>query len=213
MHERYPHFKRRLLIAQASMFALPFGKGTFDYVYSLGVLMHTGNTLKAVAKACEQVKDGGEINIWLYCSAPLAYDATESTRRDVLTLANVSSFMKRLRYPMFWIHLFRKLGHSNSLRIVKLFSSDSIYKLSKKRGFGWIGTVFPGVDHPDQSYRLITNYDGYINNWSDTWSEHEIFPVLKSNSMVILGMSERRLGLWVKKLPGFYPQTGEKESA
>lgn len=202
---RYPQFKKKLLIVQASVFSLPFPKAAFDYVYSLGVLMHTGDTLLALEKTCEQVKPGGEINIWVYCSEPLAYDATEPNRENALTLSNLSSFSKRIKYPMFWIHLFRKIGHKLTLRIVKFFSSESIYRLSKIRGFQWIGVIFPSVDHPDYDYRLINNYDGYVNNWCDTWSEHELFPVLKKHSIAILGLSSWRLGIWGKKNLDFYP--------
>jgi SAM-dependent methyltransferase len=209
VEERYPQFKKNLLIVQASVFALPFPGATFDYVYSLGVLMHTGSTLRALGHACRQVKPGGEINVWIYCSEPLAYDAVEESRGEALTLGNVSRFRARLKFPMFWIHLFRKIDHGLALRIIKFFSSETIYRLSKRRRFQWLKTIFPGVDHPDYDYRLINNYDGYVNNWCDTWSEHEIFPVLQENSIAILGVSTWRLGIWGKKIPGFYDGSGE----
>lgn len=214
VEDRYPHLLPRLLIVQASVFALPFPKDQFDYVYSLGVLMHTGDTLKALDSACKRVKAGGEINAWIYCSEPVAYDAAESSRKpDVLTLGNVSRFVGRLRFPMFWIRLFRKLDHGTVLRIVRFFSSEAVFQLSKKRGLRWLCTLFPMVDHPDPDYRLINNYDGYVNNWCDTWSEHEIFPVLKDNSIAILGMSSWRLGIWGRKMTGFYPNPDGGESA
>jgi SAM-dependent methyltransferase len=206
VEEQYPHLLPKLLIVQASVFSMPFPKEQFDYVYSLGVLMHTGDTLKALAIACNQAKPGGDINAWIYCSEPVAYDAVESSRKpEILTLGNISKFVNRLRFPMFWIHLFRRLDHSTTLRIVRFFSSEDVFQLSKKRGFRWLRTLFPTVDHPDPNYRLINNYDGYVNNWCDTWSEHEIFPVLKSHSIAILGMSEWRLGIWGRKMADFYP--------
>lgn len=206
VEERYPELLPKLLIVQGSVFALPFPEQQFDYVYSLGVLMHTGDTLRALDAACRQVKPGGEINAWIYCSEPVAYDAVEPTRRpDVLTLGNISKFVRRLRFSMFWIHLFRKIDHSIALRIVKFFSSETIFKLSERRGFRWLRTLFPTVEHPDPDYRLINNYDGYVNNWCDTWSEHEIFPVLRDNSIALLGVSAWRLGVWGRKIVGFYP--------
>ena len=39
------------LIVQASAFELPFAEGTFDYVFSLGVLHHTGDTRKAIGRS------------------------------------------------------------------------------------------------------------------------------------------------------------------
>ena len=67
------------------------------------------------------------------------------------------------------------------------------------------------MEHPDFHYRLINNYDGYVNNWCDTWSEHEIFPLLKKNSIAILGMSSWRLGIWGRKLIDFYPMQTESK--
>lgn len=213
VEERYPQFKKRLLIVQASVFELPFAAASFDYVYSLGVLMHTGDTLTAIRNACDRVKPGGEVNIWVYCSEPLAYDAVEPSRKETLTLGNVEKFRKRLRYSMFWIHLFRKIDHDLALKIIRFFSSDTIYNLSKRRGFRWIERLFPTVHHPDFAYRLINNYDGYVNNWCDTWSEHELFPVLRENSIVILGMSDWRLGIWGRKVSDFYPTKPDSEVA
>jgi SAM-dependent methyltransferase len=205
VEERYPQILPKLLIIQASVFALPFPKEQFDYVYSLGVLMHTGDTLKGLDIACNLVRPGGEINVWIYASETVAYDAVELSRKpDILTMKNFSKFVGRWRFPMFWIHLFRKINHSISFTIVKFFSSEFVFQLSKSRGFRWLRTLFPTVDHPDADYRLINNYDGYINNWCDTWSEHEIFPVFRKNSIIILGISSWRLGIWGKKVMNFY---------
>src|SRR5690242_9475775 len=66
---RSPEFLDRILFVQASIFALPFRPGSFDYVYSLGVLHHTGNTREAIRAAASLVADGGELNFWIYAAA------------------------------------------------------------------------------------------------------------------------------------------------
>ena len=58
--------------------------------------------------------------------------------------------------------------------------------------------------HPDRDYRFINNYDGWCNTWADTWSEHEIFPVLQEQNIVIKGISQWRTGIWGVKLKDFY---------
>ena len=206
--ERYPELRRRLLIVQANVFSLPFAPSTFDYVYSLGVLMHTGRTLDALDRACRLVKDGGELNVWIYGSEVLAYDAVEPGREKVLNLFNIDPFLKQQRPPMRWIHWFRTIRHDHAVRIVRFFSSDFIYRLGKRPRFTWIARLFPTVDHPDRDYRLINNYDGYVNNWCDTWAEHELFPVLRRHSIALLGIGSWRVGLWGRKIPGFYPGSG-----
>lgn len=205
--KRYPTLIRRFLLVQASVFELPFLEDSFDYVFSLGVLMHTGDTLKALDNVLRLLRDGGEANIWLYCSEPVAYDAVEPNRGSVLTVNNIRPFLRRTRVAMFWIHLFRRVSHGMALSILRFFSSDSIYRLSRVRGFRWIRSVFPMVEHPDPGYRLINHYDGYVNNWCDTWAEHEIFPTLRKNDIAILGMSGWRLGIWGKKDKRLYRST------
>ena len=166
--------------------------------------MHTGRTLEALSRACSLVKDGGEINVWIYGSEPLAYDAIEPGRESVLNLFSTGAFLRRQKWPMRFIHWFRRMPHDRAVAIVKWFSSDFMYRLAKREGWRWLGRLFPTVDHPDRDYRLINNYDGYINNWCDTWSEHEVFPVLRRHSIAVLGFGTWRLGVWGRKLPGFY---------
>lgn len=57
----------RLHIVQASVFALPFRPGTFDTVYSHGVLHHTYSTEMAFRKVAQLPKlNGGMLYIWVY---------------------------------------------------------------------------------------------------------------------------------------------------
>jgi ubiquinone/menaquinone biosynthesis C-methylase UbiE len=51
---------------QADIMNLPFEEGTFDVVYSIGVLHHTPDTRQAFLKLARLVKPGGRIAIWVY---------------------------------------------------------------------------------------------------------------------------------------------------
>lgn len=204
LDERYPELKRKILIVQASILEPPFAPETFDYVFSLGVLMHTGDTRKALDTTCRMVKPGGELNAWIYSSGTIAIDAIEAGRDTVMTIANARPTLRIWRQAMFWIRLFRAIDHKHAVRILRLMSSDRVYGLSGRRPFRWIRRIFPMVEYPDAGYRLINNYDGYVNNWCDTWSEGELFPVLQRNSVALLGLSTWRLGFWGRKIPGFY---------
>ena len=51
---------------KADLLQLPFAEGTFDYVYSLGVLHHLGNTETAVRALAAQLKPGGRLRVYLY---------------------------------------------------------------------------------------------------------------------------------------------------
>ena len=51
---------------QGDLFKLPFKPGVFDVAYSIGVLMHTGNSEAAFKSTASKVKHGGLIGISVY---------------------------------------------------------------------------------------------------------------------------------------------------
>jgi len=53
-------------IFQADCFNLPFAAGSFDFIYSIGVLHHTPNCEQAFKGLVKYLKPGGSIAIWLY---------------------------------------------------------------------------------------------------------------------------------------------------
>ncbi len=201
---RYPQLLKRILIVQANIFAMPFPRESFDFVMSLGVLMHTGDTKRALSSAFDLLKPGGTVNFWIYASEPVAYDVGEKERTNVYDMQTFRALQSRYRRVLFWLQLFRHIPHKRSLRIVQFMSSDFVYELLKRPRFAFLQNWFPIVDHPDAAYRLINNYDGYVNTWADSWSEHEIFPVLKRHGIVVRDIADWRLGVWGIKQPEFY---------
>jgi SAM-dependent methyltransferase len=57
---------RRAHFVQASVFALPFERGQFDFLYTHGVLHHTWSTAAALEHGAAIVRDGGSLYIWVY---------------------------------------------------------------------------------------------------------------------------------------------------
>ena len=53
-------------IAQADIGALPFKPGSFDFIFSIGVLHHTPDARAYFRKLIPLLKPGGEIAIWVY---------------------------------------------------------------------------------------------------------------------------------------------------
>ena len=64
----YRNFRDRpnVFIAQADIGSLPFAEGTFDYIFSIGVLHHTPDTRKYFLSLVPLLKPGGTIAIWVY---------------------------------------------------------------------------------------------------------------------------------------------------
>jgi len=56
----------RLHVVQADVYALPFAPGTFDFVYSLGVIQHTPDVKETVDALARALKPGGEIVVDVY---------------------------------------------------------------------------------------------------------------------------------------------------
>ena len=56
----------RLKLFQASIYELPFAKGSFDKVFCFGVLQHTNDFKKSVECLVEMLKPGGELVIDFY---------------------------------------------------------------------------------------------------------------------------------------------------
>lgn len=205
--ERFPEYRRKIVLVQGNVIAMPFKNEQFDYVLSLGVLMHTGRTLEAIRQASRVLRYGGQINFWVYSAASVHNETREPEGR-----AGLMTFWNFIPYQLYFakvtaqIHLFRIMPHSLVVRIIRLFSSGFWYRLCTTPGLRWLGAlVFYTVKHPDKGYRFINNYDGWCNSWAENWSEQELFPALRSGELVIKGMSDWRVGIWAEKIKGFYP--------
>jgi hypothetical protein len=166
--------------------------------------MHTGDTKRALSAVFDLLKPEGNVNFWIYASEPVAYDASEKDRGHTYDMQNFKTLQKKYKRVLFWLKLFRRIPHDRSLRIVKFMSSDRVYNLMRRPRLTFIQNWFPTVDHPDAAYRLINNYDGYINSWADSWNEQELFPLLKQHGIVIRDIAAWRLGIWGIKRPEFY---------
>ena len=53
-------------VAQADLFRTPFASGSFDQIYSLGVLDHTPDPRRAFLELARLLKPGGRIAVWVY---------------------------------------------------------------------------------------------------------------------------------------------------
>ena len=208
MLERFPEYRRKLLLVQGNILAMPFRNEQFDYILSLGVLMHTGKTLEAIRQAARVLRYGGEINFWVYAAASVHNQAREPEGRGgLMTFLSFIPYQLHFAKVTAQINLFRAMPHALVVKIVRMFSSDFWYRLCTTPGIRWFGAViFWTVKHPDKEYRFINNYDGWVNTWAENWSEQELFPAIRSGELAIKGMSDWRVGIWAEKVSGFYPR-------
>ncbi|MGQ0670856.1 MAG: methyltransferase domain-containing protein [Actinomycetota bacterium] len=53
-------------LVQADLRSLPFAPGSFDLVFSIGVLHHTPDTFQSLARIAALVRPGGTLAVWVY---------------------------------------------------------------------------------------------------------------------------------------------------
>jgi ubiquinone/menaquinone biosynthesis C-methylase UbiE len=64
--QRFVGLRPHVHLVQADLFHLPFRPGTFDHVFSIGVLHHAPDTQAAFASIVRFAKPNGQVAIWVY---------------------------------------------------------------------------------------------------------------------------------------------------
>lgn len=110
---------------QADIMNLPFPDGTFDAIYSIGVLHHTPNTRKAFLSLTRLLKPGGRIAIWVYSTKlRLAFGGEIlrllTPRLPKKTLLSAS----RLAIPLYHLHQVPIIGLGSQLLLPTSLNSD-----------------------------------------------------------------------------------------
>jgi SAM-dependent methyltransferase len=96
---------------QADIMNLPFPDGSFDLIYSIGVLHHTPDTKAAFLKLVPLLKPGGGIAIWIYSRELRAFFGSELLRR--ITPRLPKSWLLgacRIAIPLYYIHRIPRVG-------------------------------------------------------------------------------------------------------
>lgn len=119
-------------VAELSVFALePATVGTYDVVYSWGVLHHTGDMYRAIKQACEMVVPGGRLALALYGKTRFCGIWTKIKRWYVHAPAHQQRLAEKLYIKLFGAYLL--------LRGRRL--STHIDNYDKKRGMNFFHDV------------------------------------------------------------------------
>lgn len=134
---------------QADIFNLPFAEGSFDYIYSLGVLHHTPDTRRAFLGLTRLLKPGGRITIWVYARRRFMYNGSEILRPLTSRLPKpLLLSLCRVAVPLYHIHRIPALG------VVS-------------------GAILPTSRDPDPAWRWLDTFDWYspTYQWKHTHEE------------------------------------------
>ena len=149
-HHPLAHF------AQADIFQLPLKEGTFDFIYSIGVLHHTPDPQAAFQGLVRFLKPGGRISISLYAAYNKVYVASTT----------------------FW----RKLTTRMPQKLVYYLSHMSIplYYFYKTPFVGLPFKSFLPVSlHPDPEWRVLDTFDLYTPTYQSYHTHYEVFQWFK----------------------------------
>jgi len=163
-----------VMIVQSDLMKLPFKPGTFDIVYSIGVLHHTSNTKKAFENIAKYVKPGGILAIWVYRKNTFIQEIINSILRSVTTrlpykvlhyLSVFGAFLGGI--PVLNKTLSRIINFSNhpdwNLRVCDTFdwfSPKYQYHHTVKEVYGWFNELgFTDIKFlPPQKSGLLYNW-------------------------------------------------------
>jgi SAM-dependent methyltransferase len=92
-------------LVQGDILDVPFKKNSFDYVYSNGVIHHTGDTRKAFNTLAALVKPGGGMDLWLYPKKDFFWESIMYVGRGVTTRIHpaILSKLVYLLVPLLYI--------------------------------------------------------------------------------------------------------------
>jgi SAM-dependent methyltransferase len=80
-------------VVQGNLINPPLAPHSFDVVYSLGVLHHTPDTLRAFQSIARLVKPGGHLAVWLYRRNTFVQEVLNSSARAITTRLPVSAVL------------------------------------------------------------------------------------------------------------------------
>lgn len=149
-------------VVQADVYRLPLRPGSFDFVYSFGMLQHTPDVEKAFLALPQQLKEGGQLavdvypKLWRNVLWPKYWLRPFTRRLSAPALLRLSTFLVRLLLP-----LSNAIGRipmaGRKLRyLLPVVNYQGVYPLSEAQQREWsvldtFDMLSPAHDHPQSS--------------------------------------------------------------
>jgi len=175
---------RDFVAFQADVFALPFAPGTFDCIYSMGVLHHTPDCEKAVKILPQYLKPGGTLAVWLYSGYNKWYRFSDQYRKITHRMSPraLHGFF-RVAVPVFyWL--------DRGLRVVPVVG---------KPAAGVVHHVFPVNRHPDPEVRVLDTLDWYSPKYQSKHTYEQVFRWFEDCGLEALSIGQVPVGVRGRK--------------
>lgn len=166
---------REFMAVQADVFALPFAPGSFDFIYSIGVLHHTPNCEQSVKTLPQYLKPGGVLAVWLY-----------------------SGYNRWYRFS----DIYRKVTTRLSPRTLHALLSVAVPVINTVdrglRAIPWIGRpisgvvrhLFPVNRNKQPSWRVLDTFDWYSPTYQSKHTYEQVFRWFEDCGMEDLHVGE-----------------------
>lgn len=151
--------RKNVAILQANVFQPPFRDGSFDLIYSIGVLDHTPDCGKAFRQLPRLLKPGGRIAIWVYHTSD--------------TWGFTADLYRRVT-----VHMPHRLLHAICHLAVPLYYLDRIPVV---RSLIW--RLFPHSGHPKAEWRVLDTFDWYSPRYQSRHSREEVAEWFRSEGL------------------------------
>jgi len=174
---------RNATIFQADVFQLPFASGSFDFIYSIGVLHHTPNCEQAVKVLPKLLKPGGRIAVWLYSAYNHWYRMSDVYRK--VTRRMPPPLLHKLCYaviPLYGIH--------QVLRKIPLVGKPTSAALA---------LLIPMAFNKDAKWRVLDTFDWYSPWYQSKHTYEEVFRWFESCGLEDLRVIEQPIAVQGRK--------------
>jgi SAM-dependent methyltransferase len=188
---------RAATIFQSDVFQLPFAPGSFDFIYSIGVLHHTPNCERAVKVLPKLLKPGGRIAVWLYSSYNPWYRMSDLYRK--VTRRVSPKMLHKLCYaviPLYGVH--------QVLRKIPLVGQPAS---------GALAWLIPMSFNQDATWRVLDTFDWYSPWYQSKHTYEEVFRWFESCGLEDLRVIEQPIAVQGRRplVPESVPALGTGE--
>jgi len=181
-------------IFRADVFSLPFAPGSFDYIYSLGVLHHTPNCEQAFKRLPRLLKPGGSIILWVYSGYNRWYRMSDLYRRVTHRLPSRGLHaLCHVAVPLYYVHkaLRRLPGMGRSL-------SNLLH------------VALPISMHPNAAMRVLDTFDWYSPSYQSKHTYEEVFRWFESSGLEDLRVMHEPISVRGRRPPENIIVAGER---
>jgi len=170
---------RKATFFQADVFHLPFAPGSFDLIYSIGVLHHTPDCERAFKMLPGLLKPGGRIAIWLYSAYNRWYRMSDIYRK-----------VTRRMPP--------RLLHTLCHGVVPLYGVHQVLRkipLIGRPASGALAYMIPMPFHKDPAWRILDTFDWYSPWYQSKHTYEEVFRWFESCGLQDLRVIEKPISV------------------